>query len=138
MPACLSRLVQILPLVHPPSHQVRDPIMEEVQNSTFSLKIMVGAGTACAFHVGGNVDEATDSSTPEVPHWEYLLGDRCVKRRGLGFQCAGRWGFRLWEYRYNMTFQGNADEATDSSTPEVRRASGLKSGCTGAMVHNDD
>jgi hypothetical protein len=53
--------------------------MEEVQNSTFSLKIMVSAGTICAFHMGGNVDEViTDPSMPEVPRWEYFIGDRCV------------------------------------------------------------
>ena len=70
----------------------RDPIMEEVQNSTFSLKIMVSAGTICAFHMGGNVDEiVTDAVTPEVPHWEYFIGDRCV--------CRGMLGRSVWEQR---------------------------------------
>ena len=31
----------------------RDPIMEEVTNSKFSLKLIVAAGCVCAFHVGG-------------------------------------------------------------------------------------
>lgn len=44
----------------------RDPVMEEVQNSTFSLKIMVSCGSVCVFHVGGNIDEVTDPTMPEV------------------------------------------------------------------------
>ncbi|GAX86001.1 hypothetical protein CEUSTIGMA_g13417.t1 [Chlamydomonas eustigma] len=53
-----------------------DPILEEVRNAEFSLKIMVSAGCGCAFHVGGSVDEAADSSLPEIPHWEFFVGDR--------------------------------------------------------------
>ena len=54
-----------------------DPILEEVRNAEFSLKIMVAAGCGCAFHVGGSVDSAAaDSSQPGVPHWEYFVGDR--------------------------------------------------------------
>lgn len=57
--------------------KTRDPVMEEVQNSTFSLKIMISAGSVCVFHVGGNVDEVvTDPNVPEVPRWEYFIGDR--------------------------------------------------------------
>lgn len=56
--------------------KILDPIMEEVQNSTFSLKILVSAGSSCVFHVGGAVDDATDPTAPEVPHWEYFMGDK--------------------------------------------------------------
>jgi len=73
----------------------RDPIAEEVAKSTFSLKIMVSAGTVCVFHMGGNVDEVTDPTVPEVPRWEYFIGDRplapCVdahQRRGCIAQLA--------------------------------------------------
>jgi hypothetical protein len=48
----------------------------QVRNAEFSLKIMVSAGCGCAFHVGGSVDEAADSSLPEIPHWEFFVGDR--------------------------------------------------------------
>lgn len=37
--------------------QAANPVAEEVQNSTFSLKIMVSAGSVCVFHMGGHVDE---------------------------------------------------------------------------------
>ena len=54
-----------------------DPITEEVRNAEFSLKIMIGAGCGCVFHVGGSVDEnLVDSSLPEVPHWEFFVADR--------------------------------------------------------------
>jgi len=32
-----------------------------VAKSTFSLKIMVSAGTVCVFHMGGNVDEVSSN-----------------------------------------------------------------------------
>jgi hypothetical protein len=47
--------------------KARDPIIEEVQNSEFSLKIMLSAGSICIFHVGGDVDEVTDPTVPAVP-----------------------------------------------------------------------
>ena len=37
--------------------KAKDQVAEEVSNSTFSLKIMVSAGTVYVFHVGGCVDE---------------------------------------------------------------------------------
>lgn len=56
----------------------RDPIMEEVLNSQFSLKIMVGAGRACVFHVGGQfaAPDASDPTAPRVPRWEFFVGDK--------------------------------------------------------------
>ncbi|KAG2432750.1 hypothetical protein HYH02_012884 [Chlamydomonas schloesseri] len=53
-----------------------DPIMEEVSNSRLSLKVMTSAGSVCVFHVGGGVDEVTDPTLPEVPRWEFFIGDR--------------------------------------------------------------
>ncbi|EFJ50372.1 hypothetical protein VOLCADRAFT_116897 [Volvox carteri f. nagariensis] len=53
-----------------------DPIMEEVSNSRLSLKVMTSAGSVCVFHVGGGVDEVTDPMLPEVPRWEFFIGDR--------------------------------------------------------------
>ncbi|GFH21267.1 predicted protein, partial [Haematococcus lacustris] len=71
-------------MAHPPGthpaysqyKQNRDPIIEEVENSEFSLKIMISAGSVCVFHVGGDLDEVTDPTVPEVPRWEYFIGDR--------------------------------------------------------------
>ena len=53
-----------------------DPIMDEVSNSRLSLKVMTSAGSVCVFHVGGGVDEVTDPTLPEVPRWEFFIGDR--------------------------------------------------------------
>ncbi|GIL91465.1 hypothetical protein Vretifemale_19055, partial [Volvox reticuliferus] len=53
-----------------------DPIMEEVFNSRLSLKVMTSAGSVCVFHVGGGVDEVTDPTLPEMPRWEFFIGDR--------------------------------------------------------------
>ena len=66
-----------------------DPIMEEVRNAKFSLKLTIGAGCACGFHVGGRVDEAPqgDPSAPDVPHWEYFLGDRWVGHKKVTSAC---------------------------------------------------
>ncbi len=95
--------------------KTRDPIMEEVQNSEFSLKIMISAGSisvfqvragraaatrsgwsaqgraaarsdragprACGAQVGGLIDEVTDPTTPEIPHWEFFIGDRPLAPR---------------------------------------------------------
>lgn len=90
-----------------------DTLMEEVQKMTFSLKIMVSAGTSCAFHVGGYVDESTDPSVPETPHWEYFLGDRCVGVLGMsevfwGNQVQGLLGSskgNVMGQRVNLTFE---------------------------------
>ncbi|GFR48148.1 hypothetical protein Agub_g9980 [Astrephomene gubernaculifera] len=53
-----------------------DPIMDEVSNARLSLKVMTSAGSVCVFHVGGGVDEVTDPTLPEVPRWEFFIGDR--------------------------------------------------------------
>ena len=51
-----------------------------MSKAEFSLKIMVSAGCGCAFHVGGSVADAAAgpdvSELPEVPHWEFFIGDR--------------------------------------------------------------
>ena len=51
-----------------------------MSKAEFSLKIMVSAGCGCAFHVGGSIGEAATevSELPEVPHWEFFIGDRYV------------------------------------------------------------
>lgn len=37
---------------------------------------MVSAGSLCVFHVGGGVDEVVDPRLPEIPRWEFFVGDR--------------------------------------------------------------
>ena len=37
---------------------------------------MVAAGEVCVFQVGGNIDEVTNPSMPEIPRWEFFIGDR--------------------------------------------------------------
>lgn len=44
------------------------------------LQVMVSAGSLCVFHVGGGVDEVVDPRLPEIPRWEFFVGDRCVRR----------------------------------------------------------
>lgn len=39
-------------------------------------QVMCSAGSVCVFHVGGGVDEVTDPTLPEVPRWEFFIGDR--------------------------------------------------------------
>ncbi|MEW5303002.1 MAG: hypothetical protein WDW36_005735 [Sanguina aurantia] len=65
--------------VHGPGRAARgDPIMEEVQNTSFSIKIMVSAGVVCVFHVGGSIDDSSDPNQPKerIPRWEFFIGDR--------------------------------------------------------------
>ncbi|GAX78249.1 hypothetical protein CEUSTIGMA_g5691.t1 [Chlamydomonas eustigma] len=45
----------------------------QLDSLTLSLKLMVGAGTVCVFHVGGCPDEDTK---PELPSWSFFVGDR--------------------------------------------------------------
>ena len=64
---------------HPSLGQIQELVTEvpppEIESLVLSLKLMVSAGTVCAFLVGGGVDEET---VPEVPGWTYFIGDRFV------------------------------------------------------------
>ena len=61
-----------------PSAQAQEPAYDsappDMESLVLSLKLMVSAGTAFAFHVGGYVDE---DAVPEVPGWNSFIGDRC-------------------------------------------------------------
>lgn len=50
----------------------------QVQNTSFSIKIMVSAGVVCVFHVGGSIDDSSDPNQPKerIPRWEFFIGDR--------------------------------------------------------------
>jgi hypothetical protein len=44
-------------------------------------QVMTSAGSVCVFNVGGGVDEVTDPSLPEIPRWEFFIGDRPLAPR---------------------------------------------------------
>ncbi|KAL4458480.1 hypothetical protein ABPG75_013345 [Micractinium tetrahymenae] len=57
-----------------PARSSQQQVQEVIQKAELSLKVVVAAGTACAFHVGGSLESSADDSTG-VPRWEFFIGD---------------------------------------------------------------